>query len=551
MYSRARPTENDPCPTNGSRRRPSTVPRGALPGTILVLAVSSFVVLSSCAVKPTEDRPAMGFETLSGPYFGQDSPGDEPQLFMPGQITTHWSEAYIAFLDDARMCVYSMITDKGLETLYTYEKDGYWTSPQRAPFEELQGHPNYTTGPEGRKVYFHSGRPTHPGDTRPDDNIWAIEWTGTGWAEPYPLPAPANSDYGEAYPSVTIDGTAYFCSWRRPGIRANDIYRSRCIDGDYQEPERLEWPINTDYIEYDPYVAPDESYLIFGSTRPGGFGGADNYISFRRNDGSWTAPVNLGPGLNSRSGDLCANGTPDGKYFFFSSGRSTDVPKGEKVESAIPDQGHDYDLYWVETSFIEKLRESLLTRESVAEVIRDEYQSAGLESAIKMLTALYAEKRGSYYFEPYELLSLCEQMIAMERIGDAEAFSRALADALPRELQIKEGFAQICMMNGRIARGMAILKELDAEDPSFDLSDSLSSLGYLLTLYPEKADDALELLHFTVKEFPDSPFAYYSLARLYRDRGETEQAIRYCRKCLELKPNFGDAAGLLDALEGR
>ena len=96
---------------------------------------------------------------------------------------------------------------------------------------------------------------------------------------------------------------------------------------------------------------------------------------------------------------------------------------------------------------------------------------------------------------------------------------------------------------------MAILRALDLEDPSFDLERTLPSLGYLLTQYPEKADDALELLHLTVEEFPDSSFAYFSLAKLYGDRGDVEQAIRHCKKCLQLKPNDGDAATLLNRLE--
>jgi tetratricopeptide (TPR) repeat protein len=106
-------------------------------------------------------------------------------------------------------------------------------------------------------------------------------------------------------------------------------------------------------------------------------------------------------------------------------------------------------------------------------------------------------------------------------------------------------------MKGLVSKGMALLKELDSEDPSFDLEDGVASLGYLLTLYPEKADDAMELLQFTVQEFPDSSFPHYSLARLYRDRGDIEQAIVHCKKCLELEPSFGDAAELLKRLESQ
>ena len=510
-----------------------------------ITALAAICVLISCTDPPTNEPTASGFEALSGPYLGQKPPGEEPQIFLPGLISTHSSETYIAFLDDASACAFSTITDEGQKTFYTYEENGSWTKPQRAPFEELQGHPNYTTGPEGRRIYFHSGRPTHTDDTRQDDNVWAIEWTGEGWAEPYVLPKPPNSDYGEAYPTISVQGTVYFFSWKRSDTRAYDIYRSRFVDGEHQEAERLGWPINTDYIEFDPYVAPDESYLVFGSGRPGGFGESDNYICFRKDDGSWTHPINLGPKINSASGDLCANGTADKKYFFFSSGRETDAPKGEKNEPS----DRDYDLYWVATTSFVNLEKKMLTANSAAEAVEKEYQENGLKAAIEKLDKLYSNEQDRYYFSAYELLSLCEPMVSAGDVNDAEELHRALADTLPSALRIKEGFAQICMMNGQVPKGMQILRELDAEDPSFDLKRTLPSLGYLLTQYPEKTDDALELLQLTVEEFPDSSFAYYSLARLYSDRGDIEEAIRACKKCIELEPSNGDAHTLLERLE--
>ncbi|MGD8538682.1 MAG: tetratricopeptide repeat protein, partial [Candidatus Aminicenantes bacterium] len=488
------------------------------------------------------------FSRLEGPYLGQTPPGAEPEIFAPGLITTHYSQSYIAFLNDARVCVYSTSTEKGHETYYTYEKNGRWTKPQRAPFEELEGHPNYTTGPYGRKVYFHSGRPTHPDDTREDDNIWTIEWTGSGWAEPQVLPAPASSDYGEAYPSATTDGTVYFFTWRREGCRGDDIWLSRCIGGQYQEAKRLPWPINTDFIEYDPYVAPDESFLIFGSDRPGGFGNSDNYICFQKEDGSWTHPINLGRPLNSSSWDLCANGTPDGKYFFFKSGRKTDVDKGSIGKTSGEEPAEDSDLYWVNFSFIHELKNSVLNKKNAAEIIKHEYGKNGIQFAVDTLNTLHSDQKDSTYFSPFELLSLSKNMLAVDKTEDADRFSSALNEVLPKELLIKEGYARLCALNGRVSKGMKILEELDSEDPSFSLSDSLSALGYLFTLYPDKTEDALSVLQFTVEKFPEDPWAYFSLARVYRQLGDLDKAIENCRKSLEIRPEVGDISQLLERL---
>jgi Tol biopolymer transport system component len=107
------------------------------------------------------------------------------------------------------------------------------------------------------------------------------------------------------------------------------------VDGRWAQPENLGAPVNTAGREYDPFVAPDESYLIFASERPGGLGGADLYISVRRPDGSWGTPANLGPTVNSAASDYTPMLSPDGQYLFFTSGSA----------------GSD-DIYWIEAGVI-------------------------------------------------------------------------------------------------------------------------------------------------------------------------------------------------------
>ena len=75
-----------------------------------------------------------------------------------------------------------------------------------------------------------------------------------------------------------------------PGISQpqdkSDIFRSRSIDGKYSHIENLGELINTEYHEWDPFIAPDESYLIFCSMKPRGFGGDDLYITFQTEHGT-------------------------------------------------------------------------------------------------------------------------------------------------------------------------------------------------------------------------------------------------------------------------
>ena len=111
-----------------------------------------------------------------------------------------------------------------------------------------------------------------------------------------------------------------------------DLYPSRLVNGKYQEPENLGDAINTTFDEYEPFIAPDESFLIFmAGGRPDGLGGFDLYISYYRN-GQWTKAKNLGAPINSTADELSPRITPDGKYFFWASTRSD--------FSLTPDQPH-------------------------------------------------------------------------------------------------------------------------------------------------------------------------------------------------------------------
>ncbi|MHC4537274.1 MAG: hypothetical protein ACYS6K_25325, partial [Planctomycetota bacterium] len=50
-----------------------------------------------------------------------------------------------------------------------------------------------------------------------------------------------------------------------------------------------------------PGIAPDESFLVFYSIKPGAQGGTETnlYLTLREADGTWTKPRNMGPGINT------------------------------------------------------------------------------------------------------------------------------------------------------------------------------------------------------------------------------------------------------------
>ena len=105
---------------------------------------------------------------------------------------------------------------------------------------------------------------------------------------------------------------------RRSGQGGNDLWVSRRTINGWQAPTAVT-ELNTRGTDADPYVSPDERYMIYCSDRPGGVGEGDLYVSFRR-EGRWTAPVSLGPAINTSTYEYTPWVTADGRWLYFSRG---------------------------------------------------------------------------------------------------------------------------------------------------------------------------------------------------------------------------------------
>ena len=308
---------------------------------LLCLPLLAFMLALSSAVLSGEDK----LPKLAGPYLGQDPPGFKAELFDPGIFFKGEYLGCSGFLNDGTVFVFSSMkrgSDWRLKPTYVTElKDGGWTRPRIAPFSRFAPY-NFTVGPDGRTIYFTTLKSPDKTTHRllEQSNIWAVKLEIDGWIEPVMFGRSLNTEkYYENYPAVTNNGTIYYMSRRERGIGKTDIYKSINNDGRYGEAENLGKMINTPESDQDPFIAPDESYLIICQDKPGGFGRYDLYISFRQGDGSWSTPINMGEDINSPASEFRPYVTPDGKYLFFTSDRR--------------DQG---DIFWVDARVIDKLK---------------------------------------------------------------------------------------------------------------------------------------------------------------------------------------------------
>ena len=302
----------------------------------------------------------------AGDYLGQNPPGTTAQLFAAGTVCTGLNERDTAFAPDNKEFYFSILMKTRGFIISMKQDKGKWSKPEVAPFSGKYSDLEPAFSPDGKKLFFVSNRPlSGAGEPKQDYDIWFVERTGQGWGEPQNPGAPLNSTANEFYPSVTRNGTVYFCARLKESIGGEDIFRSRWVDGKYTPPENPGEAINTKEAEFNAFVAPDESYIIYTTTGRGpGQGGGDLWINFRQPEGTWSPAVNMGENVNSTALEYCPFVTPDGKFLFFTSQRekpATDSPTPMTYE-AIQRRSGQYgngngDLYWISAKIIETLKQ--------------------------------------------------------------------------------------------------------------------------------------------------------------------------------------------------
>ncbi|MBU1011084.1 MAG: hypothetical protein KKD74_13195 [Bacteroidetes bacterium] len=265
-------------------------------------------------------------------YFGQTLPGNTPVLFAPGIVSQpNRNEAVITFSPDGATVFFYIQKwpqPGSPYTLFSTYTDNHWTVPDTIGFTlgRSTGEPFFSFD-SNRLYMFATNAVNHQGVA----DLSYSEKQGDNWSAPISLGNPPNSESYQYHPCIVGDTSVYFSS------NAGYICRSQYINGSYQNRVILPSPVN--YIGSqtwgDPFVSRDESYLIFKSIREGGFGQNDLYISYKKPDGSWTNPKNLGNTINTPFDETSGDITPDNLYMTY---------------------GSNKDLYWVSTGFIDSLK---------------------------------------------------------------------------------------------------------------------------------------------------------------------------------------------------
>lgn len=308
--------------------------RGSTP-LELALRIEADSIANWLKVNGANDNLVRSF-TAKGPYLGQTPPGNVAKVFAPNVISTEEYEFGSVFNKTGDEFYYGV--DLGGRNVIRFSRleGNIWSKPKTILSHERYGYNDPFLSPDENRLYFISNRALDGQGNPKDIDIWYVERTGGTWSEPINAGGNINSDSEEYYISFSKEGTMYFASDKNQSH--HDIYYSKSVNGEFQAPVQLGASINTNAYEADVFIDPNEDYLIFCAQREEGLGRGDLYISFKKDDGSWTQSINMGTAVNTEHHELCPFVTADGKYLLFTSKQ---------------------DIYWISTAVIADLKHTL------------------------------------------------------------------------------------------------------------------------------------------------------------------------------------------------
>ena len=205
--------------------------------------------------------------------------------------------------------------------------DGIWSLQKIPPFKIPRNCNGTFLSPSGNRRYFLIWENN-------DENFYVSEKKDGRWTDPRSLGEEVNSFKTHWQFTTSNNENLYFSS--EEGIVVSIFDGSK-----HSKPVPLKLENDENLRGGTPFIAPDESYIIFSFGRNEQDRFSDLYISYRLQNNKWTIPKSLGPSINIKENfDLCPKISPDGKYLFFISRRP----------------GPDFRIFWADAGFIQELK---------------------------------------------------------------------------------------------------------------------------------------------------------------------------------------------------
>jgi hypothetical protein len=194
-----------------------------------------------------------------------------------------------------------------------------WQQPQNigATINTAAGEWYPVLATDGSFMIFVSDRAGGFGQT----DLWISYNIGGDWQTPVNMGANVNSSAVESAPYLAPgDSVLYFASFVSGGHGGMDVYRCPLSFGIPGAKENAGSPINTAWLDCCPVISHDGQRFFVCSTRPGGFGSMDVW-EFEWTGSAWGSGVNAGSLVNSTQTDCPRWISDDGEALVLSSTR--------------------------------------------------------------------------------------------------------------------------------------------------------------------------------------------------------------------------------------
>ncbi len=266
----------------------------------------------------------------------------EPKSLGPN-INTRNPEYLPSLTADGKQLIYTAMLYGQEDFIMSTKKDGVWQ--KGIPLDGINTDLNegaQSISADGKFLVFTA---CNRKDGYGSCDLYYSEVRDGRWTPAANIGSPINSRGWESQPSISADGRViYFTSSRKGGQGGKDIWVSyRQDNGKWGKPQNLGDIINSPYDEQSPFIHPDNQTLYFMSDGHPGMGGHDLFFARKKNEKEWFTPTNLGYPINTEASEGALVLSLDGKTGYFASDIKN-FKTGKSVFDKATEGGHT-DIY--------------------------------------------------------------------------------------------------------------------------------------------------------------------------------------------------------------
>ncbi len=256
------------------------------------------------------------FPVLKGPYLGQKPPGEKPEIFAPGIVSTKdHIEMGFTCTSDGREIYFArsetMDIQSHLAIWIVRQKNGEWSKPDVSPFSGVYRDFAPFVTPDGKYLLFYRMSSAKAQIKR---GTYMVERKGDTWSAP--------KYFFNGYCMTTVDFKTFYYTTEKDDKTSKDLAMVQLDDGNFLFSKKLKGNINSNEWEAHGCISPDNRYIIFDRIK-------QSYVSFLQKNNQWSS----GYQMSGKFHVPIVSG--DGKYIFF------------EVNG---------DIYWVDAKIIDELR---------------------------------------------------------------------------------------------------------------------------------------------------------------------------------------------------